>query len=94
MKKTVVVFYSEGYCDQVALALNEYYSTIADEVSVLLINEKQYTSFGARKFKDNMYRFSMRYFPNINRFGGFISYQYNSAFRINKTHRRKILPLP
>lgn len=81
MKKTVVVFYSEGYCDQVALALNEYYSTIADEVSVLLINEKQYTSFGARKFKDNMYRFSMRYFPSINRFGGFISYQYNEKFK-------------
>ena len=81
MKKTVVVFYSEGYCDQVANALNEYYSKLADEVSVLLINEKQYTSIGTRKFKDNMYRFSMRYFPNINRFGGWISYQYNEKFK-------------
>lgn len=81
MKKTVVVFYSEGYCDQVAKALSEYYSKIADEVSVLLINEKQYTSWGSRKFKDDMYRFSMRYFPGINRFGGFISYQYNEKFK-------------
>ena len=81
MKKTVVVFYSEGYCDQVAKALSEYYNKIADEVSVLLINEKQYTTWGTRKIKDDLYRFSMRYFPNINRFGGFISYQYNEKFK-------------
>ena len=81
MKKTIIVFYSEGYCDQVAKALSEYYQKLADEVSVLLINEAQYTAWGTRRFKDGLYRFSMRYFPNINRFGGFISYQYNEKFK-------------
>ena len=81
MKKTIIVFYSEGYCDQVAKALSEYYQKLADEVSVLLINEAQYTSWGSRRFKDGLYRFSMRYFPGINRFGGFISYQYNEKFK-------------
>ena len=81
MKKTVVVFYSEGYCDQVAHALDEYFKTIADQVSVLLINEKQYTSIGSRAFKDKLYRFSMRNFPSLNRLFGFISYQYNEKIK-------------
>ncbi len=89
MKKMVIVFYSEGYCDQTAKALNEYYSTLADEVSLLMINEKQYTAWGTRRFKDSMYRFSMRYFPNINRFGGFISYQYNEKFKSKASKNAK-----
>ena len=61
MKKTVIVCYAEGYCDQVAYALQEYYAKKADEVSLLLINEKQYTSFNTRGIKDTLYRFSMSY---------------------------------
>ncbi len=86
MKKTVVVFYSKGYCDQVAYALEEYYNSIADQVSVLLINESQYTSIGSRKFKDGLYKFSMRNMPSVNRFCGYISYQYNEKFK-NKTSK-------
>ena len=81
MKKTVVVCYSDGYCDQVAYALQEYYSQKQDEVALLLIDEKQYTSFGTRKIKDNLYKFSMRNMPAVNRFCGYISYQYNEKFK-------------
>lgn len=89
MKKTVVVFYSKGYCDQVANALGEYYSTIADQASVLLIDEKQYTLGGSRALKDGLYKFSMRNFPSINRFCGYISYQYNEKFK-NKTSKNAV----
>ena len=37
MKKTLIVCYAEGYCDQVAYALQEYYSKKADEVSLLFV---------------------------------------------------------
>ena len=81
MKKTVVVFYSEGHYDQVANALGEYFNKLADQVSLLLINEKQYTSAGSRAFKDGLIKFSMRNFPAINRLCGFISYQYNEKIK-------------
>ncbi len=89
MKKTVIVFYSKGYCDQVAQALGEYYATIADQASCLLIDEKQYTFGSTRAFKDSMYRLSMRNFPSINRFAGYISYQYNEKFK-SKTSKNAI----
>ena len=89
MKKTVVVFYSEGYCDQVANALGEYYKSIADQVSVLLINENQYTSFGTRKIKDNLYKFSMRNIPSFNKFCGYIAYQYNEKFKNKQSKNAK-----
>ena len=89
MKKTVIVFYAEGYCDQVAYALKEYYAKKADEVSLLLINEKQYTSFNTRALKDGLYKFSMRNWPAINRFCGYISYQYKEKIKNKKAKNAK-----
>ena len=89
MKKTIVVCYSDGYCDQVAYALQEYYATKQEEVSLLAIDEKQYTSFGTRKIKDNLYKFSMRNMPWLNKFCGFVSYQYNEKFKNKKSKNAK-----
>lgn len=89
MKKTIVVCYSDGYCDQVAYALQEYYATKKDEVSLLIIDEKQYTSFGTRKIKDNLYKFSMRNMPWMNKLCGYISYQYNEKFKNKKSKNAK-----
>ena len=89
MKKTIIVCYAEGHCDQVAYALQEYYAKKADEVSLLLINEKQYTSFNTRALKDTLYRFSMRNWPSINKFCGYISYQYNEKLKNKKSKNAK-----
>ena len=89
MKKTVVIFYSKGYCDQVAIALKEYYATKQQEVNAILIDEDDYSNFHFANFRRNMYKFSARNTPIFNKLLGFFQdRQYESRIRRSfKGHR-------
>lgn len=82
MKKTVVIFYSKGYCDQVAIALKEYYATKQQEVNAILIDEDDYSNFHYASFRRNLYKFSARNTPIFNKLLGFFQdRQYESRIR-------------
>ncbi len=66
MKKTIVIFYSKGYYDQLAISLQEYFSSKKELVNAVLIDEDDYSNFHFASFCRGMYKFSTRNTPVIN----------------------------
>ncbi len=65
MKKTIVIFYSKGYYDQLAISLQEYFSSKKELVNAVLIDEDDYSNFHFASFCRGMYKFSTRNTPVI-----------------------------